>query len=102
MQGLSSDKTFTQLIYSYGAMGACKNERAQFLVCRATPLGKEGEPSVCENQVNKFLTCYSQVARQANTKCNKEFQTIHDCLKKNEGGSETSTVCSNDLENFAK
>lgn len=65
MEGASSEKTFEALIFSFGAMKACKSQRANFVLCRATPQGKVGEPSHCQSQANALLTCYSGVAQKS-------------------------------------
>ena len=68
MQGISTESTFEKLIYSYGAMHACKSERDNFVICRATPHGREGDPSHCEGQVNSLMNCYSSMVHKSQDK----------------------------------
>ena len=102
MQAASSDKTFSALAYSYGASKVWQDERAKFVICRATPLGKAGDPSVCESQVNAFLTCYKTVVDKSQKGCSSEFKTIVSCLKENQSDGNSTTVCANSLDEFSK
>ncbi|CAI2385660.1 unnamed protein product [Moneuplotes crassus] len=102
MQGISSGETFEKLIYSYSAMQVCRSERDNFVVCRATPHGREGDPTHCENEVNSLMTCYSSMVQKSQKECNKTYKSAFDCLKRHEDESGDSHACAGNLSEFAK
>ena len=48
MQGLDTDSTLKQLIFSYKGSQLCKAERQEFDLCRTTPSGSAANPERCE------------------------------------------------------
>ncbi len=36
----------------------CEAERKKFGICRATPVGKIGDPQMCEPYAVEFMTCF--------------------------------------------
>ena len=55
MQGLDTDSTLKQLIFSFKGASYCAAERSEFALCRATPAGSHGDPELCEGKVSNFL-----------------------------------------------
>ena len=51
-------ESLKQLLYAYKGASYCANERSEFVLCRATPAGKLGDPELCEGKVANFLQCY--------------------------------------------
>ena len=61
MQGLGTDQTIRQLIFSYKGSQRCMAEKQAFDLCRATPIGSAANPEHCEGQVSNFLECYREM-----------------------------------------
>lgn len=36
----------------------CDAQRKKFCLCRATPVGKIGDPSICESYAVDFMSCF--------------------------------------------
>jgi hypothetical protein len=58
MQGLDTDSTIKQLIFSFKGATYCAAEKNDFALSRATPAGSHGDPELCEGKVSNFLQCY--------------------------------------------
>jgi hypothetical protein len=43
------------MLLAYKGGVACENERKRFAMCRATTVGRSGDPSFCEQQAADFL-----------------------------------------------
>ena len=50
-----------ELMTSPNEMKVCPNERKNFALCRATNVGRSGDPSFCEGQAADFLQCYHEM-----------------------------------------
>jgi hypothetical protein len=61
MQGLDTDSTIKQLLWAYKGSQVCKQERSEFMTCRATPSGSAANPEHCEAKVANFLQCYADM-----------------------------------------
>lgn len=48
MQGLDTDTTIKQLLWSLKGAQVCTKETNDFRLCRATPSGNAGNPEHCE------------------------------------------------------
>ena len=57
MQGLDTDSTLRQLLWSLRGAHHCQPEMLDFKLCRATPSGNMGDPEACEKKVANFLQC---------------------------------------------
>ena len=55
MQGVETDYTIKNLVFMYKGASVCKNEAADFKLCRATPAGKYGDATLCEPKAASFL-----------------------------------------------
>ena len=44
-----------QLLWAYKGAQTCKNEQAEFMMCRATPSGLAGNAEHCESKSANFL-----------------------------------------------
>ena len=46
---------YNAVILAYKGNYSCKSERKKFAHCRATNVGRSGDPSFCEDQAADFL-----------------------------------------------
>ena len=83
MQGLNTDSTLKQLMFSYKGAQYCAAEAAEFKICRATPAGSYGDVEQCEPKVANFLQCYHDMVRESKANCASQYASAFDCLGKN-------------------
>eukprot|EP00347_Sterkiella_histriomuscorum_P011654 403371629 len=103
MQGVDTDQTIRQMIFAYKGATSCAQERGDFVLCRATPAGRLGDPELCEGKVASFLQCYHDMVKESNANCQTQFKNIYGCMKANLSGDQPSDVpCIEMLEEFAK
>jgi hypothetical protein len=49
------------IIMGFKSNKECGDQRKQFSMCRATNVGKMGDPSYCEEQAANFMACHHEV-----------------------------------------
>ncbi|CAI2383578.1 unnamed protein product [Moneuplotes crassus] len=91
------------ILYQLKASTKCEEHRKRFTLCRATQVGRLGDPTFCEDKAAKYLDCYNKVkflypsneesllskekASFTNRKkrhCVTQYQAAFDCLYQNE------------------
>ena len=59
---LSEDiRVYNAVLLAHKGSVACENERKRVALCRATSVGRSGDPSFCEQQAADFLQCYHEM-----------------------------------------
>ena len=104
MQGVDTGSTLRELIYAYKGSSYCAKERGDFVLCRATPAGKLGDPELCEGKVANFLQCYHDMVKESRDNCAAQYERAFGCLSANidKASSHVDGACTGDLEDFAK
>ncbi len=103
MQGVDTQSTLRELLYAYKGSSFCAKERGDFVLCRATPAGRLGDPELCEGKVANFLQCYHDMIKESQESCTAQYERAFACLSANIDKTEhVDGVCSGDLEDFAR
>ena len=107
-------------LYSYNAVllahkgsVACEHERKRFALCRATSVGRSGDPSFCENQAADFLQCYHEMVQYVKKNCQNQYLEAFKCLQESDskgtlsqmskyitGGAIDEKICKQTLTQF--
>ncbi|CDW90090.1 UNKNOWN [Stylonychia lemnae] len=103
MQGVDTDSTVKNLIYGFKGASFCAKERGDFVLCRATPAGRLGDPELCEGKVANFLQCYHDMVKHTSASCQNQYKGAYDCLKSNFDVKDTSKMvsCKELVDDFA-
>jgi len=89
------------VIHTAKANLVCSKVRKSFNLCRATPLGRVIETSVCSRYAKDLLQCFHDV-RSHIRECDMEYQEVYRCVqrRKDKEGFFSVAMCEGDLNNY--
>ena len=56
---LRAEKIYDEIVLALKSNETCLRERKDFVMCRATIVGRQGDPSFCNVQASKFMECHN-------------------------------------------